>query len=138
MNYPEEPANEAVQRQHFASELQLTPNLSASAVEPAFRGESRASRVSHYVWNAIRESIHAGLFGAVRAAEHFPRDFQAVTNDATAAMFTGRSQRVNRALKTIEHMRRMLQPNLKRLVIVISTHFTPGHGRSLVKVLVVL
>jgi hypothetical protein len=81
---------------------------------------------------AISETANAVLSRTIGATEHASGDFNAVTNNATAAMLAGRSQRVNRTLKTVEDMADMIPPNLERLVVVVSTNFTPWHDRSLV------
>jgi hypothetical protein len=67
------------------------------------------------------------LSGTICAAIESTSRFDAVTNDFAATMGAARGERVNRAFKTVEHMRAAAHPHLEALVILVSAHFTLSH-----------
>ena len=65
---------------------------------------------------------HVG--GAVLAAEDVACDFDAVPDDATAAMIANGRERVNRAFEGVEVMRDPIKNDLECFVILVPTHLT--------------
>jgi hypothetical protein len=66
----------------------------------------------------------------MRATVERPIAFHTVADHLAAAVSALRRQRMNGTLKTIENMGTSLQCDFKRLVILVSTSFTSGHGIS--------
>src|SRR5947207_8322799 len=67
------------------------------------------------------------LPGAICAAIESTSRFDAVTDNFAAAMGAARGERVNRAFKTVEHMRAAAHPHLEAFVVLVSAHFTLSH-----------
>ncbi len=62
------------------------------------------------------------------AAVHRATCFDSVANDAAAAMFAFRRQRVDRAFETIEVMRNPVDEELERFVVFVSADFTASRS----------
>src|SRR5262245_8955469 len=62
------------------------------------------------------------------AAEEGAVLLESVADDADAAVLAGRRQRMDRALEAVEGVGGTVHADLKRLVVVVSTGFTSGHG----------
>lgn len=80
--------------------------------------------------NSISQLLDALCFGTVVTAEKRPAGFQTVPDDPHPAVFAGRRQGRDCALKTIERMLFPTHHNLKRLVVSVSTHLTCCHSGS--------
>src|SRR5262249_19368960 len=78
---------------------------------------------------AIAQLLRAMPPGAARAAVHGFVFLQPVTDDADAAMLTGRRQRVDRAFEAVERVGRAVHLYLKGLVVVVAAGFASRHGR---------
>jgi flavoprotein len=65
--------------------------------------------------------------GAVRATVKSSLSLYAVPDDLTAAVATDRSERVNRAFKTIEGVRLPRRHDLEREIVIVPANFTPCH-----------
>jgi hypothetical protein len=70
----------------------------------------------------------ACLPGAICAAIERTTRFNTVTDNFAAAMVAGRSERVNRTFKAVEHVGAPLGMNFETLVVFIPTHFTLCHA----------
>jgi hypothetical protein len=66
----------------------------------------------------------------MRTTKHPAGNFDTMADDSAPAMLAGRRERMNRAFETIEDVSGVVTPDLKRLVIVISTNFAFCHDRS--------
>jgi hypothetical protein len=68
----------------------------------------------------------------VRATEHVPVDFFAMSDDCAATVLTSRSELVNGAFEAVKCVVRAIRgPDDKCLVIVVSANLTPGHIASI-------
>src|SRR5215831_20368444 len=78
--------------------------------------------------DAIAQAGYANGLGAMLAAEEGAVLLESVADDADAAVLAGRRQRMDRALEAVEGVGGTVHADLKRLVVVVSTDFTSGHG----------
>src|ERR1700754_3385289 len=77
---------------------------------------------------AVAKSGDANHLGAMLAAEEGAVLFEAVTDDADAAVLAGWRQRVDRAFEAVEGVGGAVHAHLKRLVVLVSARFASGHG----------
>src|SRR5262249_53694903 len=78
--------------------------------------------------DAVAQAGYANGLGAMLAAKEGAVLFESVADDADAAVLAGRRQRMDRALEAVEGVGGTVHAHLKRLVVVVSTGFTSGHG----------
>src|SRR5215218_4312922 len=76
---------------------------------------------------AVAQPGDALLLGAVGAAENGAVRLDAVADDPTPAMRTGRRERVDRALEAVEDVRGTLCLHLERLVVVVPADLADRH-----------
>jgi RNase P/RNase MRP subunit POP5 len=79
------------------------------------------------VADAVAQARHAGLLGAMLAAEEGPLLLQSVADDADAAILACRRQRMNGAFEAVEGVSGVTHRHLKGLVVIVSAGFTSGH-----------
>src|SRR6187397_2939040 len=75
----------------------------------------------------ILEALDAFLVCAVHAAEDRAAGFDAVADDAAAAVLTHRRERVDRALEAVERVRLVSGGDLKGLVVLVAADGAGGH-----------
>ena len=73
--------------------------------------------------------MNSFFFRATGAAENPTGELHAVADDAAAAVFAMRSERVNRALKAIEDVADMVLMDFKCLIVIVTANFTLWHDR---------
>src|SRR5687768_9379581 len=78
--------------------------------------------------HAIDSPRHAGVTGAIGAAEHAAVGFVPMADDLAAAMLAFRRQHVDGALETIEGVRSPCHSDFKALVVVVAAVVTLGHS----------
>lgn len=90
---------------------------------------SFAIRISSFVIpsSSVLHPRHSRHRRAARAAEHLPSRFHTVPDDPAVAMRASGGQRMDRALKAVEHMGPPGHHHLKRLVVVIAADFASCH-----------
>ena len=71
---------------------------------------------------------NAGSLCAVRAAEERRTGFDAVADDAAAAVIADRRELVDRALEAVEHVPLPGRDHFERQVVVVAADFTLSHG----------
>jgi hypothetical protein len=91
------------------------------------------SRTSDHIANTVREPVDSVFLGTIGAAEDIASDFHSVTKDAYAAVLTDGREGMNCALETIEYMNDAVPSDFEALVVIVATHFTSRHDRSLVE-----
>ena len=77
--------------------------------------------------NTIAQPAFAALSSAMRAAKYSAAVFNAMTDDFAPAVIAFRSYHMNRTLEAVEDVGFVLEPDLERLVVVVSAMFTLGH-----------
>src|SRR5215216_3110573 len=75
----------------------------------------------------VARVAHSALRGAARTAEHLTAGLDAMPDDATAAVLTGRRDCVDRAFERVEDVRLAADGDLHRLVVVVSAHLALSH-----------
>src|SRR5690606_30744935 len=97
----------------------------------AGKARSGAGRGSDPVF----EALHAGVAGAVGAAEEAPVAFGAVADDSAATMLTTWRQRMDRALERVVGAAAAVgKGDLDRLVVLVAANVASGHGHAPVEV----
>jgi len=93
-------------------------------------GKRRNRNVSSMSGSRVSARMRTNLRGAMGAAEHTTIRFDAMSDDAAAAVITFWRQRVNRAFKAVERVRLAVHYDMERLVVFISTHFALCHDQA--------
>lgn len=117
----------SVERSGGAGALDLT-----STARPAARGRFPVPGASDGSGDPGRNSIdsldHAAVARTVSATVELTVRFDAVPDDAAVAVAAGRREHMNRAFKTVEHVRRSVAgSHFEGLVVVVAAEFAGGH-----------
>jgi len=78
----------------------------------------------------MRARVRTDLGCAVRAAERPPIRFDAMTDDAAAAMVAFGGQRVNRTFKAVERVDLAVYQDLEGLLVFVPANFAASHDQA--------